>query len=571
MRLFISAIKLMDNSPMDNSAQVQDLSSRILITGHRNPDTDSVCAAAAYAELKNILTKSSGYAAIRCGNINEQTQFVFEHAASSLPPLVTDVRARAHSVARNDIPPITGETSIFSALRTLDTRTLSILPVIDSKGNFEGLLSIDEIAEFFVQSDINERPVYRFLTANFGETVPGVFFKRGMDEFTAPIMIGAMPYDTSIARINSIKGGLPLLITGVRPDILEYAVKRDFPAIVLTGCEDGFPDELFSDYRGSVYISHIDTAETVRRLRISTPVSSIVNRQPLTIASDALFTFARDTLVNSHYRGLPVMNGSEYGGIVTRRCFITMPRQKLILVDHNELSQSVTGADAAEIVEIIDHHRLGAATTMLPILIDVRPEGSTCTIVYSHYCMNNLVPSKSAALLLLSGILSDTVRLKSPTTTQNDRNCAASLANLVGVTIDDWGAQLFAHTSSLVVSDYRELVLSDFKIYTEKSVAIGIGQVEVSTFQDYDEAEESIMQAIESIRIEKALKWAMLLVTNVMREESILVMTEAPLYQSRLSYEAINAHSYRLKGVLSRKKQLLPEILRAIHEASPSA
>lgn len=548
---------------MDQSNNTQ----RILVCGHRNPDTDSVCSAFAYAELKNRLCDEDTYLAIRCGNVNEQTSFVFESAALPLPPLVSDIRTRAVAVARSDIPPLDADTSIFAALRILEAETLSILPLLTAEGIFEGLLSINEIARFFMQEDIEQRPVYRFLTKNFEQTVPGFFLKQGPYDFTASIMIGAMPFETSIERINAIKSGLPLLITGLRPDILQYAIEKNFPAIVLTGCENGCANGIFDGYEGTVYISRIDTAESVRRLRLSTPVSSIVNRKPLTIAADTLFDQARDTLVNSHYRGLPVMDNGAYRGIVTRRCFISKPRPRLIMVDHNESAQSVMGADNADVVEIIDHHRLGAAATMLPILIDVRPVGSTCTIVYLHYKEKNITIGSQIALLLLSGILADTVRLHSPTTTEHDRRAADDLAALAGTGVEQWGARLFEHTSSLRVDNYDELVGSDFKIYHECGVEIGIGQIEVSSFQEYPAAEEAIVKALEKVKLEKSLDWALLLVTNVIKEESILVTSESPLYQRELSYEALNPQCYRLKGVLSRKKQLLPEVLRAVHDA----
>lgn len=539
----------------------------ILITGHRNPDTDSICAASAYAILKNRINVSeNNFKAVRCGNVSEQTKFVFKTIGFPIPDLISDVRPRARSVARTNVPSVTSTTSIFSTIQTLDLHNLSVLPVIEPDGNYLGIVSSHEISTFFIHENLKKRPRYLFHLDNFTDVIPGEIIKEGeKKDLLAPIMVGAMPYETSIERFDALQDIKPLFITGFRIELLKFIVKQDIPVIVLTGCSRETIDlSLFDEYKGTLFISHTDTADTVRRLRLSVPVRAIMNREPESVSADDYYSDAKMKLTNSTYRGLPVMEGDKYCGVISRRCFIEKPKTKLIMVDHNEMSQSIAGADEAEIIEIIDHHRLGATTTAQPIFIDVEPVGSTCTIIHKHYTNNGIVPNKEEALLMLSGILSDTIVLKSPTTTERDIRSAHELASIGQTTVDGWGEELFAHTASLKSDNYTELLMADIKIYNEHGYTVGISQVEVTSFGDYDNAKVEIEKTLIEITAKEKLDWAMLLITNIINEESILIVTPHEKLEERLVYQIFDHHSYYLKGVLSRKKQLLPEILRVL-------
>lgn len=545
------------------------MSNQVYITGHKNPDTDSICSAVSYAYLKNqIDVDEKEYIAIRCGNLNKQTKFVFSFLKQEPPEVITDIRARVGSVIRKDSPVVTPNDTIYHAIEKLNANNLSVLPVIDNKAGFSGLLSIHELLGFLIHESQDDRPRYLFKRDNFEKVLPGFFLKRGeKQEYEVPLMIGAMPFDVSVERVNQITDVKPLLITGMRMDLISYAVENNFPGLILTGCEkEDLNLAVFENYRGSIFVSHTDTAETARRMRLSLPVKRIMNTHPTTVDADTFFDNAKDMLVNSSYRGLPVLKDNNFLGLVSRRCFIEKPKNKLILVDHNELKQSIQGASEAEIVEVIDHHRLGNNKTKYPIMMDIRPLGSTCSIVYDHYVQHDVEVPKNIAALLLSGILSDTVVLKSPTTTVFDRKAARKLAKIAELDIEQWGEKVLRNGSSLITDDYNSLILSDIKHYKEHGYSICIGQVEVVTFKDIESVKQKISVAMQNVLNEQKLDWILLLVTNIVKQDSLLLVSHNQALQSKLIYQEVSENMYFLKGVLSRKKQLLPEILRVIEE-----
>ncbi len=257
----------------------------------------------------------------------------------------------------------------------------------------------------------------------------------------------------------------------------------------------------------------------------------------------------------------------KLAGIVTRSDVLKSYKQKIILVDHNELSQAVEGAESAEIVEIVDHHRLGTIKTNKPIQFLAKPVGSTCSIIYEQFKNYGIMPGENIALLLLSGILSDTVMLKSPTTTDYDISFVEELSGIVGLDYKEYGKEMFYATDSLKSRKPSSVVRSDFKEYSEFGKAFGIGQVEVVNLDEIGDMKQDYIQALVEVCKDKKLDFAMLLVTDIVSADSVLLVTEFN-EASRLTYRRIDENTFDLPGVLSRKKQLLPEILRVLEEAS---
>jgi manganese-dependent inorganic pyrophosphatase len=267
------------------------------------------------------------------------------------------------------------------------------------------------------------------------------------------------------------------------------------------------------------------------------------------------------------FRGLPVFDGEKFAGFVTRRCFLDRPRKKIIMVDHNELSQSIDGLEDADILEILDHHRLDAERTRSPIFIAVEPVGSTCTIVYHQYLRWGVPVEPDTARLLVAGITSDTVMLKSPTTTEADRVAVDRLCEAAGIEdFIEFAEELFGAASVLTKADLKAVVESDFKEYTEGSVRFGIGQAEVTTLEDVDEVEGRVRDELERVKAVRGLDWAMLLITDVIKEDSVLIATSYPQKERALAYPMERPGKHLLAGVVSRKKQVLPEIIRALNE-----
>ena len=539
----------------------------ILITGHRNPDMDSVCAAWCYSEFKNKTDQSNRYIPVRCGNLNNQTKAAFKMAGIKPPAFIKDVSPKVLDVTRRDIVSLDVNEPIFNAIKVLDEENISCIPVFQDGHNFKGIITIHQISGFLISENLGERPVYRFRIDNFQDVLPGFFYQRGNDsEFTAPVMTGAMPFEVSRKRIEVLKPNKPVLVVGLREKLINFAIEHEFPAIILTGVDDEKLPVDFRDYKGTIFVSRADTAETIRLLRLSAPVKDIMNPEPEIIQADSGFDKAKNLLVNSKYRGLPVFSGENFAGIVTRRCFIEKPLRKLILVDHNETSQSVPGADQAEIVEIIDHHRVSPQPTKIPIYMNIRPVGSTCTIVYRHFESAGIEVERSIAMLLLAGILSDTVILKSPTTTDEDRESADKLAGICECTIEEYGNRLFADSAVLESSSPAELVAADFKEYGEGNVSFGVGQAEVINLDGLDRFREQILAELDKTAKNRELDWAMLLITDVIKEHSVLLTTSMPEAEQLLVYKQIEENLFDLPGILSRKKQLLPELLRVIEE-----
>ena len=540
--------------------------SEIIVIGHRNPDTDSACAAWSYARFKNTIDPECHYKAAVCGPLGNQAKFVFSNAGIEPPAYLKDVQARVLDIAEVDGLQLDCNDPLLMAFEDLEEHTISVVPVFNGPDDFAGIIGIHEMTRYFIEGSLTSRPLHTFRADNIEKVLPGHFIKRGaLDEFSAPIMIGAMNLENSKKRLKALEPAKPIIVVGHRPDLIGHAMQCQVPAIILTGFDvEEIPEVDFSTYTGAVYVSDCDTAETIRLLRLSVPVKQIMDAAPKSLAHDELFDVAKKSLFNSEYRGLPVLHDERYVGIVTRSSFIEKPRKKLILVDHNEISQAILGAEDAEICEIIDHHRMGAEKTSTPIYIYSKPIGSTCSIVYSHYRMAGLVPDKQTSLLMLSGLLSDTMLLRSPTTTPEDRMYAAELSRLAEVDLQEYGTLMLSRMSSLKTADPVKIVGADFKEYAEGGFSVGVGQVEVGTLSDMDEVKTKILAALNSARKDRNLSWAMLLVTDIMKEHSILLCTPWPAAERELPYKRLEENMFDLPDVLSRKKQLLPEILRIL-------
>ena len=543
--------------------------STIYITGHRNPDFDSIASAYVYAHIKSHVDSENRYIAVRCGNLNAQTRSVFSRLGITPPVYMKDVRTVVGDVVEREVPRLQTDDPLQTAIGILDETGMSLLPVFDEDGEYRGSISSVEVSHFLMRETFGVRPTYRFHIDNLAKVVPGRILLRGKsEEFTAPIMIGAMPFEHSVERITALQSNRPLFIVGLRRDLVDYAVSNDFPAIILTGVADKEAGELdFGGYGGSVYLSDVDTAETIRLLRFSTPIECILETgaERLQVSDD--FDRAKSILTASSLRALPVFDGEAFVGIVSRGSFLERPRHRLILVDHNELEQSIPGARDADILEIIDHHRVGSVMSREPFSLCTKPVGCTCTILRQLYRQHGIAIPTEIALLMISAVISDTVLLKSPTTTEEDRQTVEGLSRHAGIDWREWGREMFASGGRLSDIEPDEAVNSDFKIYECSGVRFGIGQVEVQSLTDFDEVSATLIGALERTKGEKVLDGTMLLITDVMSEDSVLLTVGMKAAVEALPYEReSDGGALSLPGILSRKKQLLPEILRAVEE-----
>ncbi|MBO4394140.1 MAG: putative manganese-dependent inorganic diphosphatase [Spirochaetales bacterium] len=533
----------------------------IYITGHRNPDIDTVCSAYAYAQLKKILDQSRQYIPIRCGHLSESVEkqlaligFKPQEYMHDVRPKVSDVMLKPDVVVEADSP-------IFNLVNVYSMNQPSVVPVMQG-GTFYGLLSVDDITRWFLKDNSVAIPVYELPVRNIVSIIPGKILCKGeKDVINASLLAGAAAFEDFKSFVQ--QGSQSIIVTGHREEHIRHAIAMNVPGIVISATESA-DDIDFSSYKGFVYVTGLGTAEILRRLRMAACVKSLMGKQGAPLQVNDLFDDAKDMLVSSSLRGLPVFDGEAFVGFVTRRCFLRKPKYDVILVDHNEASQSIRGIEEANIVEVIDHHRVDAMKTDTPILFDVEPLGSTCTIVHQQYLRNGLIPDALTAKVLLTGIMCDTLILKSPTTTSIDISSANQLASMCGIAdLTSFGQELFSHSESLSTRDPMAVVKSDFKEYTENGVKIGVGQCEVPTLGDLNDYKDIYLKAVEDTKKAKGLNWALLMVTDVLKGDSVL-LSSVSKYERKLSYAAISDHVYAMQGVLSRKKQLLPEILHAV-------
>lgn len=540
---------------------------RVFVAGHKNPDMDCTCAAYCYAALKQTTDPTREYIPIRSGPLSEQIRSVFEQASCEVPGHYDTIAPSVGLVARKSPSLIRTDDPVLEVFNAVKIKTISSIPVFDQEDTFQGMVGINEITSWVVEQNQGLRPMYTFLIRNFDHVLPGSIIHQGtQDRFEAPIVTISMPVPVALKRLEDMQAP-PVVVVGNVPEIIRFAVDQQYPAIVLTGLTSA--DEVsvdFTNYTGTVYLSSTDSAESIRLLRLGTPVYTIMDREVPRLQANMPFDAAKSQLISSTYRGLPVFSGDEFLGVVSRRSFIERPRPKLIMVDHNEISQAVDGADQAEILEILDHHRLAPPSTSQPIAVTTRVVGSSCTLIYEEFINRGLAISKEIALLLLSGIVSDTVNLQSPTTTESDRRAMLRLETITGVSAAEHAQQLFSQLKALSSREPREIILSDFKRYDHQGVHFGIGQVEVTTLEDTESFRERLIAALETVAREYRLDWTMILVTDVIKRNSLLLSNDFSAGEQNLPFREIVDGTFDLPGVLSRKKQLLPEIIRVISE-----
>lgn len=536
-----------------------DINDTIYITGHRNPDMDSICAAYGYAKLKNAISKDKNYMAVRCGHLSDSLKKQFAVVGTEPIPYMRDVYPKVSDVMRKSEFTVEASSPIFSLMKMFGESHPSVIPVTKN-GEFFALLSVDDITKWFLKENSTDFPVYSFTLTNVDAVLPGRFVKRGREEFGAYILAGAAPLETFKRYVPELCPAV--VVTGNRRDVIEHAVKMQVPLIVVTS--DFMDDVDLSEFTGSVYLAAVGTAEAIRRLRMATAVEEIIGQQGQSLQSNVLFDDAKDLLSESKLRGLSVFEGDQWVGYVTRRCFLHKPSYKVILVDHNEMGQSIKGVETASVKEIVDHHRLDAVKTTLPIFIDAEPLGSTCTIVSKLFERHSIAPDPLTAKVLLAGIISDTLILRSPTTTDIDRAAAEKLARLAGESsVQKFGERMFNQSESLSVRDPKAVVKSDFKMYEQHAVKIGIGQCETPSVEDALQVTDKYLETLDAVRTDAGLDWALLMVTDVLHEHSILLSTVHSA-ERKLPYSIIKPHVYDMPGILSRKKQLLPEIVNLV-------
>lgn len=546
-----------------------NLSDRVFVIGHRNPDTDSICSAIAYAELCRRQGRPE-VAPARAGHLNRQTEFVLETLDVAPPVLLQDVYPRLHDVLSGPPVVIDADAPLMQALEIMRRRDIRMLPVTDGDGTPLGALILKRLPEHVFFPNKGER-IRQVLTSPRSIQAclqaRAVFLEEEAKTQEFELFVGAMSQGSFGRHLASVDPRRIVVLTGDRRDIHRDAIALGIRLLVVTGGY-GVDDDLLAEARKrhvSILSSPLDTATCALLARMSTPVRHLVDRDiPSALPDDRLDTL-RKTLMRSTAPGAMVLDeAGRVCGVATKSNLLRPSSLKLILVDHNELSQAVPGADQVEIEEIIDHHRLGNFHTEAPIRFINQPLGSTCSVVATLYRQAGLDPERKIAGLMLAGLLSDTVLLRSPTTTGVDRDLLPWLGRCAGFEPMAFGREMFQAGSSLAAhADIESILTADFKEYEVEGCRFGIGQVEVVTFQEFEDRQDEISAGLMAMATRLGLQVAGLLVTDIVQQNSQLLLRGDREMMARIDYPRIGEGRFELAGVLSRKKQLLPRLLKA--------
>lgn len=543
---------------------------KVFICGHKNPDTDSVASAASYAYLKNQINKDYEFVPIRCGTVNDQTKFIFQKAEAALPEYMKDIYPKVVDSMTTNLITAEEKDPLSKFMRIIREKNLRFLPVIGNDMEYIGMLGVNDVTELFLRDDRQEKPIFNLRADTLRRSLKGTILNVGeREEFQASVVVATMAYDDFNEHVNNVADEeRTLLITGNRQNILQDAFKKKYPAIIIVGLSEEACKSLdFGEYKGWVFYSPFDSSQTIRCVEMATPIGKLLNKIEPCAPHDYIDSVA-DAISKSGTKSLPVVTDGKLVGIITGTDLLKRKRARLIMMDHNEATQAIDGVETAELMEIVDHHRLGTIKTSSPVTFFAKPVGSTCTLVYQLYQANKVEIPNKIAMLLLGGMLSDTVIMKSPTCTADDVAAIEDLASQCGIDAKEYGVEIFSATDGLTSRSAKDIIGTDFKIFEEYGVRFGISQAETVTLAQLGEVKEKLQEELQNVKENNKLDWMMLLVTDIIKEESQLITTGFAPGEGVFSYKKLEDKLYYLPGVLSRKKQLLPEISRILEEIS---
>lgn len=543
---------------------------KVFICGHKNPDTDSVASATSYAYLKNQISTEYEYVPIRCGTVNDQTKFIFQKAEATLPEYMKDIYPKVIDSMTTNLITAEATDPLSKFMRILREKNLRFMPVINQSQEYVGMLGVNDVTELFLRDDRQQKPIFDLRADTLRRSLKGTILNVGEhEEFKASVVVATMAYDDFNEHVKNVADEEhTLLITGNRQNILQDAFKKKYPAIIIVGLSEEACKNLdFGDYKGWVFYSPFDSSQTIRCVEMATPIGKLLNKIEPCAPHDYIDSVA-DAISKSGTKSLPVVSDGKLVGVITGTDILKRKRAKLIMMDHNEATQAIDGVESAELMEIVDHHRLGTIKTSSPVTFFAKPVGSTCTLVYQLYKANKVEIPNKIAMLLLGGMLSDTVIMKSPTCTSDDIAAIEDLTSQCGLDAKEYGVEIFSATDGLTSRSPKDIISTDFKIFEEYGVRFGISQAETVTLAQLGEVKDKLREELYNVKENNRLDWMMLLVTDIIKEESQLITTGFEPGESIFGYKKLEDKLFYLPGVLSRKKQLLPEISRILEEIS---
>ena len=542
----------------------------IHVIGHINPDTDSVCSAIAYAAFKRQMT-GKNYTAKRAGQINSETRFVLQKFGVPEPEYLSDVRTQVFDIDVVQVPGVGSDISLKRAWEIMKEGGLATLPVVCKNGQLEGLITIEDIAKSYM--DVYDSCIIAKAETPFRnliETLEGEMIVGDPDEIiqSGKCLIAAANPDLMENYIEKDD----IVILGNRYESQLCAIEMGAKCIIVCdGSLVSFTIKKLAESKGCFIIkTPYDTYTATRLVNQSMPIRYFMKQKALiTFQRNDYVDDIRETMAKKRYRDFPIMdlNGSYYG-MISRRSLLGARKKRLVLVDHNEVTQAVDGLDEAEVLEVIDHHRIGSLETMNPVYFRNQPLGCTATIIYQMYREQELEISREIAGLLCSAILSDTLIFRSPTCTETDKKAAYALAQIAGIEPESYAAEMFAAGSNLSAKTPEEIFYQDFKKFVVNDVSFGVGQINSMTQKDLEDVRERMIPYMAKALTAHSLPMLFFMLTDILQGTTELLC--AGNGAKELALEAFHlkddTDQIILENTVSRKKQLIPALMQAIQQ-----
>ena len=544
---------------------------KVVVIGHRNPDTDSICSAIAYAELKNK-TSSLVCEARRAGRMNQETEFVLKRFGIAPPRMCTDVNPKIRDVDYREMPGIPGSTSLRKAWEIMRDQKIDTLPITSADNELEGIITVKDIAT--ANMDVFDTGVLatsRTTYKNILETLGGTMVVGNENAVctTGHIKIGTA---TPEMLENNVEKGDIVILTNRYESQLCAIEKEASLLIICNGAKVGRTIQRIAEETGvAIMTAPCDTYAAGKLMSQCAPISYYMTRDD--IMKFTLVTPVADVtrvMAKVRHRYFPILDeDGKYCGMVSRRNIIALRKRRIILVDHNEATQAVEGFDQAEILEIIDHHRIGSLETSGPVYFRNKPVGCTATIITQMYDENGVEIRPQIAGLLLAAILSDTLVFRSPTCTPVDVSTAHRLAKIAGVEIDAFASEMFEAGEKLDGKTPEEVFLQDFKVFMCGDVRFGVAQGSYMTRKNLKAAQQLLTPYLPEACGKQNVEDLYMLLTDVPKEESVVICTGRhadEMLRSGFEKEPEEDGSWVLPGVVSRKKQFIPALMSAYQE-----
>lgn len=544
----------------------------VCVVGHKNPDTDSICSAIAYAYLKNQSGDAQyKYVPTRAGQISAETQYVLERFQMEIPPLLENIGTRVKDMEIRKVEGVRSDISLKNAWTLMTTQNVFTLPITNEQNHLKGLITINDIAKSYMEEydsaivSVAKTPYRNILETLDAEMIVGDadgYFDQGK------VVIAAANPDVMENYIEEHD----MVILGNRYESQLCAIEMQAGCIVV--CL-GAPvsrtiQRLAKEHGCTIIVTPLDTYTVARLINQSMPVEFFMKKENLMTFRLADYTETiRDTMSKKRYRDFPILDKKgAYVGMISRRNLLGVHKRGLILVDHNEVSQAVDNVLDAEIMEIIDHHRLGSLETMAPVYFRNQPVGSTGTIVYQIYREQGAEIPQNIAGLLCSAILSDTLMFRSPTCTVMDIQAARELGQIAGIECEAYAREMFAAGSNLTTKTAEEIFYQDFKTFEIGDLTIGIGQITALSADELTILKDRLLPVMERVYKSHEMDMIYFMLTNIIEESTELLClgkdTDAVVEEA--FRQKVSEGSANLPGIVSRKKQLVPSFMMAISQ-----